>query len=68
MGTKVRQSIHFSKKNDGQEVDLEFRFLAGREFTSVEKIRVELWVKQYATNMLTSFKVVFPDIAGRSGN
>lgn len=65
MPAKVKQSIHFSKKNDGQEIDLEFRFLAGRGFTSVEKIRVELWVKQYATNMLTSFKVVFPEMTER---
>lgn len=65
MPTKSKQqSIHFSKKNDGQEIDLEFKFLAGRDMNSVDRIRVEEWVRKYGTAMLHAFKVEFPEING----
>ena len=57
-----RQSIHFSKKNDGQEIELQFTFLGNRDITSVDRIRVETWVRKYGTAMLGAFKVEFPEL------
>lgn len=59
------QMIHFSKKNDGQEIDMNFSFLAGKDLTSVDRIRVENWVRKYGTAMLGAFKVEFPEIHGK---
>lgn len=62
-----QQSIHFSKKNDGQEIELEFKFLPSKDSTSVDRIRVEEWVRKYGTAMLHAFKMEFPGMNGKSG-
>lgn len=66
MSNKGKQTIHFSKKNDGQEIELEFMFLAPKNLSSVDKIRVEAWVRKYGTAMLGAFKMEFPEMNGAS--
>lgn len=54
--------VYASKKNSGLEVTLEFYYQHHTELTSVDKIRVELWLKQQAGTILSAFRSEFPNI------
>jgi hypothetical protein len=55
-------TVKFNKKNDGQEINLNFTYLSRKELNTAEKVRIELWVRQQGTLMLHVFKQQFPEM------
>lgn len=51
-----------NKKNSGLEINLELFYQHHTELTSVDKIRVELWLKSQAGAVLGAFRAEFPEI------
>ncbi len=62
MSALKKHRTYAAKKNDGQEAKLDFEYLARKDISTVEIIRVEVWVKERVSNLLTEFKMHFPEL------
>lgn len=61
MGKKA-QRVFVAKKNSGLELNLEFFYIMHTEVQTVDKIRVEEWLKKRVVSLLTEFHMTFPEI------
>jgi hypothetical protein len=67
MSTKQRNTVKFNKKNDGQEISIDFTYVCERSISSTDRIRVELWVRQQGTLLLHAWKMQFPEMMNGGG-
>lgn len=61
MSIKQRTMVRFNKKNDGQEISIDFSYTTRAQMTTADKMRVEMWVRQQGTLLLHAFKMQFPE-------
>lgn len=61
MSQKKTKREKFSKKNDGQELFIDFTYLATKQSVVDEEL-VRQWLKRKGTALLVEFKMEFPGI------
>ena len=51
-----------NKKKSGDDVNLELFLQSHTPLSNVQKMQIELWVKDQAIALLTNFRLKFPEI------
>ena len=60
---KKLETVFVHKKNDGLELEYRLNYLTDTsKLSSVDKIRIQEWVKLQVRNQLLAFKMQFPEI------
>lgn len=60
--SRKAQRVFVSKKNSGLEINLEFFYNSHTEVETVDKIRIEEWLKKESLQFLTRFRMTFPQV------